>query len=66
MDEEKERGAVEVIIPDELVGKRLEAIATIARVCEKLATALSSPIQIVTINGNITANAKYGVKAKKR
>ena len=66
MDEKMERGAVEIVAPDEQTVKRLEAIATVARACEQLAIALGSPVLSVVINGSITANARYGVKTKKR
>jgi len=64
--EEESRGAVEIITPDENVTLRLEAIVSIAKACEQLAAALANPVQTVTINGNITANAQYGVSTKKR
>lgn len=49
------RGAVEIVAPDESVQLRMEAISTVARACEQLAQALTSPAFAVTINGNITA-----------
>jgi hypothetical protein len=61
-----DRGAVEIITPDECVEVRLRAIATIASACEELARALNMPITSVTINGNITSNAKYGLRMGKK
>jgi len=42
----------------------MEAITALARAMQTLAAALDRPVQQVTINGNITATAEYGVKAK--
>lgn len=66
MVENRDRGAVEIIGPDEHVGQRLEAIMTVARACEHLAEALTTPPFTVNIHGNITANAEYGVKVNKK
>jgi hypothetical protein len=51
---------------DEHTMARLDIMLSIAKTCEKLADALNCPVQNVTINGNITANVPYGVRAGKR
>ena len=63
---EEGRGAVEIIGPTDSVDMRMrmEAITALARAMQTLAAALDRPVQQVTINGNITATAEYGVKAK--
>jgi hypothetical protein len=59
-------GAVEIVTPSECVVLRLQAIASIASVCEKLADALNQPVQVVNINGNITANAPNALYTGKK
>lgn len=51
---------------DEHATARLDIMLSIANTCEKLAEALNCPVQTVTINGNITANAPFGVRVGKR
>lgn len=67
IEKTEDRGAVEIVMPNlssESVDVRLKAIRAVACACKQLAIALNIPLQSVSINGNITANAQYGVRTK--